>query len=476
MKHLLLLLLGFGSLSIISEEVWWKTDPINKPLYDLILSKSAEENKIFFYKIADNFKKTRCGEVSRFLKDRCEEKFLETINFMDIVLNTELNDEEDGVSIAEGVIYEYLRPYHIGVLWLLAAEDTYNNCELKNKKPEFFSKSCQDKFTQTSVVLLGDADKYMRLLFLKDRGLLFESKQIISYGNDEIIRSSKSEINQLIFYLKEEFYDVFCRSSGGIIFKLRKNCINKANEILKLLDDDIDLMKMDYKYLDAKMIEAFSIQNTTLAVERCTPFTLVLDSESFKRRMDTEEYEKERNVAKSCILEYLYGTERILDEVENILFKEDEWEKERERLVQKRIEEERLERNRELIKAQYEKERNSESIGSLFGRMMAAAVMGAAEGYVKEKISKELNIKTGVYHSQDFNYCYYQTPTGIKKVKKKSGKIQTVNIGNIGTNKPVVQSSINRVPGYSSTTTIYNFSNGVSKHTKERIYKCKSRI
>ena len=95
---------------------------------------------------------------------------------------------------------------------------------------------------------------------------------------------------------------------------------------------------------------------------------------------------------------------------------------------------------------------------------------------MKEKISKELGIKTGVYHSQDMKYCYYSTPNGIQKVKKKGGRSKTVNLGNVGTNKQVVQYQ-KSMPGISSRETIYSFADSIAVSTTlTKIYNCDSRL
>ena len=100
----------------------------------------------------------------------------------------------------------------------------------------------------------------------------------------------------------------------------------------------------------------------------------------------------------------------------------------------------------------------------------------STDPYIQDKINKELNIKTGSYHSQDSSYCYYSSPTGMKKLKKKSGKSKTINYGNVGTNKPVI--TYEKMPtGWSQNNTIYSFSNGTAmKVQKDSIYGCPSRI
>ena len=122
------------------------------------------------------------------------------------------------------------------------------------------------------------------------------------------------------------------------------------------------------------------------------------------------------------------------------------------------------------------KEAERESIGGFFGRLLVAVIVESADVYVKDKIAKELNIKTGTYHSQDSSYCYYSSPTGMKRLKKKGGKSRTINYGNVGTNKPVF--SYKKMPsGWSEKNTIYSFSDSSTmKVQKTAIYGCPQRI
>ena len=166
------------------------------------------------------------------------------------------------------------------------------------------------------------------------------------------------------------------------------------------------------------------------------------------------------------------------EEANLILKREALWKKEQERKRQEAIKQAKLQKEKERLIAEAERQKQSqrESAGSFFGRLLAAAIVESADAYIQDKIAKELNIKTGIYHSQDSTYCYYTSPTGMKRLKKKSGKSKTINYGNVGTNKPVI--TYKKMPsGWTENNTIYSFSNGTAMNVKKTtIYDCPSRI
>ena len=489
MKHILLTLLLLSPLAF-AEDKWWDFDlGVQQDLYDMLLEKSEEESKSFFYREATKFQSLYCRSNFNFVKaDRnitkcfqdATEKFiapLEKILNLDLPQNTGLN--------ISGKKFDFLRPQIAANISMVNFSAVFAQCVPENiGKPsisnQLFIDDCAEKFQADLPRMLVNANRYTRVVFLKKRGLLIDAKKSNSIESSSILDSSDREIAQLHNYLSNEFNEVYCRSGFGINVVNDSECTSKARGWLvdadKWVSEDIE--NFDLEYINSDMVKAFLIQFMTIAFEKCVPFTLYLDEFFDVKQLSEEELKSLRLNASSCVEVTLSGYEKAILEAETILKREAIWKIRQDELDRKKIVEAKLIQEKEALRAaaRRQEQTNKESVGGLFGRIFIASLSAAAEGYVKEKISRELGIKTGVYHSQDMKYCYYSTPNGIKKVKKKGGRSKTVNLGNVGTNKQVVQYQ-KSMPGISSRETIYSFadSSAVST-TRTKIYKCSSRL
>ena len=297
---------------------------------------------------------------------------------------------------------------------------------------------------------------------------------------NELLDASDYEVSKLLRYLDKEYKEVYCRSALGIKIEDDNECFKEAEDSLTSLQKafGFDIKTNNIKYVDKSLVNALGTQYMTLAIEKCAPFNLFLDESYDAKKLTKEEHEKIANGAVECVGKALDGFVPALNEAELILKREAEWKKEVERKRQLRIAEAKSKKEKEArrLQVQKEKEAERESIGGFFGRLLVAVIAESTDMYVKDKIAKELNIKTGIYHSQDSSYCYYSSPTGMKRLKKKGGKSRTVNYANVGTNKPVF--SYKKMPsGWSEKNTIYSFSDSSTmKVQRTAIYDCPQRI
>jgi hypothetical protein len=489
MKHILLTLLLLSPLAF-AEDKWWDFDlGVDQDLYDMLLEKSEEESRSFFYREATKFQSLYCRSNFNFVKaDRnitkcfedATEKFiapLEKILNVDSPQNTSLE--------YSGLILDFLSPQVAANISMINFSSVFAQCVPENiGKPsisnQLFIDDCAEKFHVDLSLMLSNANRYSRVVFLKKRGLLIDAKKSNSTDSSSILDLSDTEIAQLHNYLTNEFNEVYCRSGFGITLVNDSECLSAARGSLDFIDEGVseDIEIFNLEYINADMVKAFAIQYMTIAFEKCVPFTLYLDEFFNAKQLSEEELESIKLNASRCAEETLSGYVKAILEAEAILFREAIWKIRQDELDRKKIAEAKSIKEKEALRASARRQElaNKESVGGLFGRVLIASLSAAAEGYVKEKISKELGIKTGVYHSQDMKYCYYSTPNGIQKVKKKGGRSKTVNLGNVGTNKQVVQYQ-KSMPGISSRETIYSFadSSAVST-TRTKIYNCDSRL
>tara|TARA_B100000768_G_C11256169_1_gene366499 strand:- start:86 stop:1627 length:1542 start_codon:yes stop_codon:yes gene_type:complete len=378
----------------------------------------------------------------------------------------------------------------------LMRECIYENqpSKISNEIVTMFIEGCVDKYPNYIFTTISNADKYTRVKYLQRRGLLISNDHIEISSEEEIVDLSDYEISNLRNELESELVEVFCRSSIGILYVVDAECKEEANN--RFLDEinkdvEVSIKNLELDYLKNELATLIFIQYIILSIEKCTPYTDTLDEnlavkdfafkkidEDFEANGKAKKWKEYTTGVEKCIVNQFSGFDPALKKADAILKKEDEWKKEVEHQRKLRITNAKLQKDKELeiLKAQKEREAEKENVGNLFGRMLSAIIIESADAYIQEKIAKELNIKTGTYHSQDLYYCHYSTPRGMKSVEKKSGKNKTINYGNVGTNKSVI-SSKNMKGGLSQKNSIYSFNDGSSmKISKTYHYSCPTRI
>tara|TARA_B100001063_G_C16733334_1_gene540563 strand:+ start:125 stop:1606 length:1482 start_codon:yes stop_codon:yes gene_type:complete len=492
MKKLLALLL-LTPLVVSEEDKWWEQDlGIYANLYDILLAETFEQREARFYGAAEDLKSLACrSEVAFNNSDRnmnkcradAEERFVKQYKEL---LYLEKNQKKSGGLNFLGAELDYLEPSIAASLIVASWGSMHQECIPENQGKQNISgkvyiDGCTDKYPQLILQNLWNANRYTRVKFLERRGLLVANNKDQEFiQTNELLDASDYEVSKLIRYLDKEFKGVYCRSAFGIKVENDDECFKEAEIFFKDIQKGIreDMSTNNIKYVDKSIVDALGTQYITLAIEKCAPFNLFLDKKFDAKTLSREEHEKIANAAVDCTGNVLDGFTPALNEAELILKREAEWKKEVERKRQLRIAEAKSKKEREARKLQVQKEKDAEreSIGGFFGRLLVAVIVESADVYVKDKIAKELNIKTGTYHSQDSSYCYYSSPTGMKRLKKKGGKSRTINYGNVGTNKPVF--SYKKMPsGWSEKNTIYSFSDSSTmKVQKTAIYGCPQRI
>ena len=495
MTRLLGLLLLIPNFITGQEENWWETDlGIFTNLYDTILAEDLSQREARFYGEAENVKSLLCRSNKAFIEanrnmSQClknaEEKYIKPY---EQIFYTNLNQAgADGLRFY-GKNLIYIEPSMAATLVMGSLGALMNGCIPENnaklnKTDSIFDMECANEYQMRTFETLWNADRYTRVKYLERRGLLVEKRKSNAISESNIINASSNsdDFNLIIQYLEKEFIQVYCRSGLGITVEDDNECKKIAtNDFLNKIDVWAleDIKTFNYRYVSKDISKAFAIQYAILGIEKCLPYTLTLD-----KFFDRKIYSKTDGDAKvkesmDCFERSFGNYITSIRVAEDILKKEDEWKNQIERQRKQRLAEARLQREREAIKKEQQRQRDAEreSIGGFFGRLVAAVIVETAEAYIQEKIAKELNIKTGVYKNQDRDFCYYSTPTGTKKIRKKGGKSKTINYANVGTNKPVFTYS-NMPGGWSEKNTIYNFSEShVFKVQKTMHYSCPTKI
>ena len=502
-------LTGYASLdntNNIETDKWWKQDlGIYSNLYDTLLAENFEQREVRFFAEAENLKSLACrSEIvfNKFERDinKCrsgaDNQFVKEAKKL-FYLKKE--DEGFGGIKFSQQEYKYLEPSIAATLILASWSAMMQGCipenqGKKNTSSSPFIKGCEEEYTNYTYANLYNADLYTRVKFLERRGLLVPNNQTqYDFQSNNVLDANTYDVSKLIQYLEIEFMEVYCRSALGIKIEDDDECFDKAENFHKNITKHFsaDIKNNNIKYLDKSTVEAFGLQIMTLTFEKCAPYNLFLDEKFHIKKVSKEEHEQIANDAINCVsktfgaffVPSLLEAELILKreaawkkEVERK--REAAWKKEVERKRQLRVAEAKLKRERDAraLQIQKEKEAERESVGNFFGRLLIAVISESADAYFQDKIAKELNIKTGTYHSQDSRYCYYSSPKGMKKIKKKGGKSTTINLGNVGTLKPFITTS--KLPGgWSQKTTIYDSSTSFAlKETKNTFYECPRRI
>ena len=492
MKRILLTLLLLSPLAF-AEDKWWEQDlGIYASLYDSLLAATPEQRKASFYGEAENVKSLYCRSEIVFngsnrnmntCLSKAEQLFTKKL---EVLFNLDLKKSKSKGIEVYGLQLNYIEP-SVAALLILASMGARNhecipeNQGIKNKTNAIYIKTCEEKYPELIGANLWNADRYTRVKFLERRGLLVNNAAAKTIEVNELLNSSTYEVNNLIEYLEQEFIGVYCRSAIGIIEVDDIKCAKDAERIF--LSDMGELAKQDINnfnlnYLDVKIVQALAIQFSTIAFEKCAPYNLRLDVYLDRMIQSEDEQNKIQESVMNCYTSVMNGYESAIKEANKILKREGEWKKEQKRKLELKIANATLEKEKAMMRlaAKRNREAQKESVGGWFGRLLVAVLVESADAYVKDKISKELDIKTGVYHSQDFTHCYYSSPTGIKKLKKKGGTSKTINYANIGTSKAAFKSR-KTFPGMSTQTSIYKFSNSsVMKTQKTVIYDCPSRM
>ena len=492
MKKLLALLL-LSPLVISEEDKWWEQDlGIYSNLYDTLIAETFEQREARFSGEAENVKSLACRSELVFndsernmnkCRANADNQFVKPYKKL-FYLNKK-SEGIDGINFSQNE-YKYIEPSIAASLIVASWGAMLQNCipenqGKKNNSSSPFIDGCVDEYLGYTFSNLYTADRYTRVKYLERRGLLVANNKDQEFiQTNELLDASDYEVSKLLRYLDKEFKGVYCRSAFGIKVEDDDECFKEAEVFFKDIQKGIreDMSTNNIKYVDKSIVDALGTQYITLAIEKCAPFNLFLDKKFDAKTLSREEHEKIANAAVDCTGNVLDGFTPALNEAELILKREAQWKKEVERKRQLRIAEAKSKKEREARRLQIKKEKEAEreSIGGFFGRLLVAVVVESADVYVKDKIAKELNIKTGTYHSQDSSYCYYSSPTGMKRLKKKGGKSRTINYGNVGTNKPVF--SYKKMPsGWSEKNTIYSFSDSSTmKVQKTAIYGCPQRI
>lgn len=498
---------------VASSGNWWEEKELEQDLgffreiFDNLLAMDDSEREKAFYAAAEDTKSLACrseiyfNESNRDMRQCLQNAEDEYVKGLIPVLELGSGRESGAAGFKmSGYQFYNIQPNMGAVLIMANYSYLMKECihenqpsEISNEIVTMFIEGCRDKYPNVIFQTILSADKYTRVKFLQRRGLLISNDMIEISSEEEITDLEAYEVISLKDELDSQLVEVFCRSSIGILYNLDAECKEEANNRFQDLDEWIkeDLTSYELDYLEKEFGTLIALQYIILSLEKCAPYTDTLDEnlriKDFAFKKVDEDYEASGKAEKWK--EYTTGVQKCSDEVmdqlypalikaNNILKKEDEWKKEVERQRKIRIANAQIQKDREieLLRAQKEREAEKESVGSLFGRLLTAIIVESADAYIQEKITKELGIKTGTYHSQDLNYCYYSTPSGIKSVKKKSGKNKTINYGNVGTSKPVI-SSKNMKGGFSQRNTIYSFNDGSSmKVQKTYYYSCPSRI
>ena len=513
MKRLIYLFL-LSPLLIANTDNWWEEKQINlglgvyRDIFDTILALDDSEREKAFYDSAETAKSLACRSEIYFDRSNrdmmqcllnAEEEWVKKV----IPLLESGSGRESGFTGFQWSGYQFnnIQPNMAAILIMGNIARFMERCIPENQNPKIFNKTdtmfiegCVGEYLNANFGIISNADKYTRIKFLQRRGLLIDNEKVEISTAEEIVDLSGYEVFNLRNELESELVEVFCRSSIGILYEVDDECKEEANkrflnDIEKDAEVDIEYLKLDY--LENEFATLIGIQYMIISIEKCTPYSDTLDEnlaiKDFAIKKIDEDYEAVGKAKKWK--EYITSVNKCIDnqfsefypalkKADYILKKEDEWNKEVERQRKVRIANAKIQKDKELeiLRAQKEREAEKESIGSLFGRILTAVIVESADAYIQEKITKELGIKTGTYHSQDFEHCYYSTTSGIKSVKKKSGKNKTINYGNVGTNKPVI-SSRNMKGGFSQKNTIYSFNDGSTmKVQKNYHYSCPSRI
>ena len=491
MKKFLALLL-LSPLVAGEEDRWWENLGIYNNLYDTLIAETFEQREARFFGEAENVKSLACRSELVFIDsernmNKCranaDNQFVKPYKKL-FYLNKKAEGME-GIRFYQNE-YKYIEPSIAASLIVASWGAMLQNCipenqGKKNNSSSPFINGCLEEYTGYLFSNLYTADKYTRVKYLERRGLLIANNNEKDFiQTNELLDASDYEVSKLLRYLDKEYKEVYCRSALGIKIEDDNECFKEAEESLTSLQKafGFDIKTNNIKYVDKSIVNALGTQYMTLAIEKCAPFNLFLDERYDAKKLTKEEHEKIANGAVDCVGKVLDGFVPALNEAELILKREAEWKSKLEKERKERIAEAKYERERQKREMQIQRERENEkeSAGSFFGRLLTAVIVEAADVYIKDKVAKELNIKTGVYHSQDYNYCYYTSPTGMKRIKKKSTKSKTINYANIGTNKPIV--TYKKMPkGWSEKNTIYSFSDSsVMKVRKTTIYDCPQRI
>lgn len=491
MKKLLALLL-LTPIVVSEEDKWWDNLGIYNNLYDTLIAETFEQREARFFGEAENVKSLACRSELVFndsersmnkCRANADNQFVK--QYKKLFYLNKKSEGMDGIKFYQNE-YKYIEPSIAASLIVASWGAMLQNCipenqGKKNNSSSPFINGCVDEYTGYLFSNLYTADRYTRVKYLERRGLLVANNKDQEFiQTNELLDASDYEVSKLLRYLDKEFKGVYCRSAFGIKVEDDDECFREAevffNDIQKGMREDMSTNNI--KYVDKSIVDALGTQYITLAIEKCAPFNLFLDEKFDAKILSREENEKIANAIVDCSGIVLDGFVPALNEAELILKREAQWKKEVERKRQLRIAEAKSKKEREArrLQIQKEKEAERESIGGFFGRLLVAVIVESADVYVKDKIAKELNIKTGTYHSQDSSYCYYSSPTGMKRLKKKGGKSRTINYGNVGTNKPVF--SYKKMPsGWSEKNTIYSFSDSSTmKVQKTAIYGCPQRI
>ena len=377
--------------------------------------------------------------------------------------------EFKGVNL-DGRNFDYLDGQDSALLNIKIMISFFNECFYENnlkarKTPtnSILIEGCEKKYRDYLEKVHSEADGIAKQVYLRSRGI-FEDNQIKKkLKSKNITQSPGQELKKLLSDLSQEFEEVYCRSGFGIRIKNKKDCVTEAREWLSNLDEWVVGDKKNFKlsFLSLDMIKAFGTQYNSIVLDKCAPHTLTWNESNQDRVL--EQFNE-------CLGKTMSGYEWVLKEANLIAKKDYEWEQEIKRQEKLRIAKAKNKKRKEIEKKKAEERtrREKENSSELFARIFVAALTGAAEAYIQEKITKELGIKTGTYHSQDLNYCYYSTPTGLKSLKKPKGKRIT-----IGEGIPRYQKN---APGVRTKTTTYNFGTSKLVSRKTYIYKCPSKI
>ena len=475
------------------DDRWWEQDlGIYSNLYDTLLAETFEQREARFLGEAENVKSLACRSEVVFndsernmtkCRANADNKFVS--QYKKLLYLNKAAEGIDGIKLYQQE-YKYIEPSVAANLIVASFGALLQNCipenqGKKNTSSSPFINSCLEEYTNYLYSNLHNANKYTRVKYLERRGLLIANNKDQDFiQTNELLDANDYEVVKLLRYLDKEFKGVYCRSALGIKVEDDDECFKEAEDFFKDIQKGIrnDMKTNNIKYVDKSIVDALGTQYITLAIDRCAPFNLFLDKRFDVKVLSKEEHEEIANGAVDCVGNVLAGFTPALNEAELILKRETEWKKEVESKREQRIAEakSKKERGARRLQVQKEKDAERESIGGFFGRLLVAVIVESADVYVKDKIAKELNIKTGTYHSQDSSYCYYSSPTGTKRLKKKGGKSRTTNYANVGTNKPVF--SYKKMPtGWSEKNTIYSFSDSSTmKVQKTAIYSCPQRI
>ena len=482
-----IILLYLLSLFITSDDKWWVTfeaDLGNQAVFFLDLqNKSFKDKEELLNDGEATIKSLYCRSNDLFQKNQsniynCQRDAYEVVlkPIWDIFYSEQGSNELHGLKV------NYLSSPDLALLYAASMTNYLEVCIPENRTPSANLTIPLDDYCDYSnlvkriVSLIDNADKLTRVKFLEKRGILKSNNMPNEILDEKILDIKRSELDKFNDLLKKETVEVYCRSALGIL-KNQKDC---EKDGLEMVEADMNRYLSKFEDLDKKSLHlteeifyAFGLQYYMLAIDKCLPWSKVLDENLMVKKT------AQKNVQNSdkCMNDFNSSLRLVLTEAENILKKEAEYAAEINRKKEEEAQRKRIANQLEqekILKNQASNYQN-ESASSFFARLFTAVVIEVAEAYIVEKVSKELNIKTGVYHSEDFEYCYYSTPTGRKAIKKPRGRVKTINYSNAGTNKPIYEYS-KAPPGFSVTNSVYNVGSSSLKFSKQSSSSCKRRI